>query len=72
MGENNRRLPERLTSFRSIFFTVTAAVILFSSPGTAIDGPIKTIVVLVWENRPFDYMLGWMKRLNSEIDGVTG
>ncbi|KAG1331821.1 non-specific phospholipase C2 [Cocos nucifera] len=35
-------------------------------------GPIKTVVVLVMENRSFDHMLGWMKRLNPEIDGVTG
>ncbi|XP_042504313.1 non-specific phospholipase C4-like [Macadamia integrifolia] len=34
--------------------------------------PIKTVVVLVQENRSFDHMLGWMKSLNSEIDGVTG
>uniref|UniRef100_A0A0D9XTS4 Phospholipase C n=1 Tax=Leersia perrieri TaxID=77586 RepID=A0A0D9XTS4_9ORYZ len=35
-------------------------------------GKIKTIVVLVQENRSFDHMLGWMKSLNPEIDGVTG
>ncbi|KAK4414357.1 Non-specific phospholipase C4 [Sesamum alatum] len=34
--------------------------------------PIKTVVVLVQENRSFDHMLGWMKNLNPEIDGVTG
>ena len=34
--------------------------------------PIKTIVILVMENRSFDHMLGWMKKLNPEIDGVTG
>ncbi|XP_054785129.1 non-specific phospholipase C3-like [Prosopis cineraria] len=34
--------------------------------------PIKTIVVLVQENRSFDHILGWMKSLNPEIDGVTG
>ncbi|KAL9423140.1 hypothetical protein AB3S75_035267 [Citrus x aurantiifolia] len=34
--------------------------------------PIKTIVVLVQENRSFDHMIGWMKSLNSELDGVTG
>ncbi|XP_074272776.1 non-specific phospholipase C3-like [Silene latifolia] len=33
--------------------------------------PIKTVVVLVQENRSFDHMLGWMKELNPEIDGVT-
>lgn len=37
-----------------------------------IEGPIKTVVVLVMENRSFDHMLGWLKRLNPEIDGVTG
>lgn len=35
-------------------------------------GKIKTVVVLVQENRSFDHMLGWMKSLNPEIDGVTG
>ncbi|KAK6919856.1 Phosphoesterase [Dillenia turbinata] len=34
--------------------------------------PIKTIVVLVQENRSFDHIIGWMKSLNPEIDGVTG
>ncbi|KAM0935439.1 putative phospholipase C [Dioscorea sansibarensis] len=38
----------------------------------AIDAKIKTIVVLVQENRSFDHMLGWMKSLNPEIAGVTG
>ncbi|MED6107732.1 Non-specific phospholipase C3 [Stylosanthes scabra] len=33
---------------------------------------IKTVVVLVQENRSFDHMLGWLKSLNPEIDGVTG
>lgn len=34
--------------------------------------PIKTIVILVQENRSFDHMLGWMKSLNPEINGATG
>uniref|UniRef100_A0A0D9W1I4 Uncharacterized protein n=1 Tax=Leersia perrieri TaxID=77586 RepID=A0A0D9W1I4_9ORYZ len=38
----------------------------------AASGKIKTVVVLVMENRSFDHMLGWMKSLNPEIDGVTG
>ncbi|KAI5066229.1 hypothetical protein GOP47_0018853 [Adiantum capillus-veneris] len=37
-----------------------------------IPGPIKTIVVLVMENRSFDHMLGWQMQLHPEIDGVTG
>ncbi|KAG2533786.1 hypothetical protein PVAP13_9NG013100 [Panicum virgatum] len=35
-------------------------------------GKIKTVVVLVQENRSFDHMLGWFKSLNPAIDGVTG
>jgi len=38
----------------------------------AIENPIKTIVILVMENRSFDHMLGWMKKLNPNINGVTG
>lgn len=34
--------------------------------------PIKTVVILVQENRSFDHMLGWMKSINPEIDGATG
>lgn len=34
--------------------------------------PIKTVVVLVQENRSFDHMLGWMNTLNQEINGPTG
>lgn len=34
--------------------------------------PIKTVVVVVMENRSFDHMLGWMKKLNPEINGVDG
>lgn len=35
--------------------------------------PIKTIVVLVLENRSFDHMIGWMKKsINPSINGVTG
>jgi phospholipase C len=30
------------------------------------------VVVLVMENRSFDHMFGFMKRLNPEIDGLTG
>lgn len=33
---------------------------------------IKTVVVLVMENRSFDHMVGWMKQLNPSINGVDG
>ncbi|KAJ7186291.1 hypothetical protein O6H91_04G137300 [Diphasiastrum complanatum] len=38
----------------------------------SMKGPIKTVVVLVMENRSFDHVLGWLKRLNPEVDGLTG
>ncbi|KAG5629020.1 hypothetical protein H5410_000737 [Solanum commersonii] len=46
----------------------TAAAATSSSSSS----PIKTVVVLVMENRSFDHMLGWMKKLNPEINGVDG
>ncbi|ESQ50064.1 hypothetical protein EUTSA_v10001963mg [Eutrema salsugineum] len=45
--------------------------ILYNNQAHA-TSPIKTIVVLVMENRSFDHMLGWMKKLNPEINGVDG
>ncbi|KAL9261597.1 Non-specific phospholipase C6-like protein [Drosera capensis] len=37
------------------------------------SSPIRTIVVLVMENRSFDHLIGWMKNsINSNVDGVTG
>ncbi|KAG2257521.1 hypothetical protein Bca52824_076815 [Brassica carinata] len=37
------------------------------------QSPIKTVVVLVLENRSFDHLLGWMKKsVNPSINGVTG
>lgn len=41
-------------------------------PAHVINGPIKTIVVLVMENRSFDHMLGYLNRQNPEIDGLSG
>lgn len=37
-----------------------------------IRGPIKTLVILVMENRSFDHMLGWLKSLRPDIDGLDG
>ncbi|KAL4302185.1 hypothetical protein GQ457_10G007050 [Hibiscus cannabinus] len=45
--------------------------LLFNSFGCH-GGPIKTVVVLVMENRSFDHMLGWMKKINPDINGVDG
>ncbi|RWW34295.1 hypothetical protein BHE74_00016350 [Ensete ventricosum] len=39
-----------------------------------IKGPIKTLVVLVMENRSFDHMLGWLRTKGGrpDIDGLIG
>lgn len=37
-----------------------------------IKGPIKTLVVIVMENRSFDHVLGWLKSTRPDIDGLTG
>ncbi|XAR58918.1 hypothetical protein NMG60_11014497 [Bertholletia excelsa] len=41
-------------------------------PKPKMDGPIKTLVVLVMENRSFDHIFGWLKKTRPEIDGLTG
>lgn len=52
--------------------TFLFSLLLIGAPIGRSDNPIKTVVVLVMENRSFDHMLGWMKSLNPEINGVTG
>ncbi|XP_030542360.1 non-specific phospholipase C6 [Rhodamnia argentea] len=57
-----------------LFPSILVLCIALSRLSLAQQGqPIKTIVVLVLENRSFDHMLGWMKRtINPNINGVTG
>ncbi|KAG5517377.1 hypothetical protein RHGRI_037952 [Rhododendron griersonianum] len=57
------------TTPKSTIFTLL--FLLHCLPITS-SSPIKTIVVVVMENRSFDHMLGWMKKLNPKINGVTG
>ncbi|KAG8487987.1 hypothetical protein CXB51_018539 [Gossypium anomalum] len=54
-------------SFSFIFFLFLLPFVVSQ------ESPIKTIVVLVMENRSFDHMVGWMKQsINPTINGVTG
>ncbi|KAL6584214.1 Non-specific phospholipase C6 [Orobanche minor] len=60
---------------RSIFLLliIFSSVFLQTLQQQQQQQPIKTVVVLVLENRSFDHMLGWMKKyLNPSINGVTG
>lgn len=61
------RRHQQLTA--TIFFLL---LVLLHHYDGANASPIKTVVVLVMENRSFDHMLGWMKKLNPEINGVDG
>lgn len=56
----------------SLFLILSLALAPSIAKKTSIDGPIKVVVVMVMENRSFDHMLGWLKSLNPEIDGLTG
>lgn len=57
---------------RAIFFNFLILSSLFLQ-SLQQQQPIKTVVVLVLENRSFDHMLGWMKQsINPSINGVTG
>jgi phospholipase C len=63
------------TRWNALLTVLVHLLLLLSVEGKKkhiINGPIKTVVVLVMENRSFDHMLGWLKKLNPEIDGVTG
>lgn len=52
---------------------VTVSCVFSAQSQQQQQSPIKSIVVLVMENRSFDHMLGWMKKaINPRINGVTG
>lgn len=62
-------------SFSAILLLVIVITVscVFLAQAQQQQSPIKTIVVLVMENRSFDHMLGWMKKaINPRINGVTG
>ncbi|KAL2332952.1 hypothetical protein Fmac_014165 [Flemingia macrophylla] len=69
MGERRRRL-----------LVVVVVLLLVAAPRWSsgwgkkqkIEGPIKTIVVIVMENRSFDHVLGWLKASRPDIDGLSG
>lgn len=66
--KQNGKMLSRTSFIFLIFLIVRSSNVTVSHAGS----PIKTIVVLVMENRSFDHMIGWMKKLNPEINGVDG
>ncbi|KAK6924684.1 Phosphoesterase [Dillenia turbinata] len=72
-----RHRPRSRPAFLYICFIFLTISRLFQQPHLAFgiqqEQSIKTIVVLVMENRSFDHMIGWMqKSINPLINGVTG
>ncbi|GAB4835285.1 Phosphatidylglycerol/phosphatidylinositol transfer protein [Ancistrocladus abbreviatus] len=59
----------RISFFFILFLLLHNHNIIVATTATS---PVKTVVVLVMENRSFDHMLGWMKKLNPQINGVDG
>ncbi|KQK02781.1 non-specific phospholipase C6 [Brachypodium distachyon] len=69
-------LPPPLPSLLLLIILLVAGSITHNSGNAAASSsssPIKNVVVLALENRSFDHMLGWMRRLlGLPIDGLTG
>jgi phospholipase C len=55
-----------------VAYLVVSAHCLEKKKKHEIKGPIKTVVVVVMENRSFDHILGWLRRSRPDIDGLTG
>ncbi|KAL5817169.1 hypothetical protein ACOSQ3_025547 [Xanthoceras sorbifolium] len=70
--ERHRRFS--LVSFFFFYLVISSQSLEFKPfhKKHKIKGPIKTLVVLVMENRSFDHVLGWLKSVRPEIDGLTG
>jgi len=59
-----------------IYLSAISAFLCWILAVSAVEYPIKHVVVLMMENRSYDHMLGWMKAGgefgNPEVDGLTG
>lgn len=69
--QNKPKTQKKMFSKTSFVFLILFLIVRNNNV-THAGSPIKTIVVLVMENRSFDHMIGWMKKLNPEINGVDG
>ncbi|RLN24858.1 hypothetical protein C2845_PM07G03730 [Panicum miliaceum] len=71
-GSPGRRAPRP----RPLLLPFLLLLIVFAGSGEASaarPSPIKNVVVLALENRSFDHMLGWTRRLlGLPVDGLTG
>ncbi|GLT52032.1 hypothetical protein SLA2020_253950 [Shorea laevis] len=67
-----RRMPFVFVLFLSLILSAQSLNFDNLRRKQNIKGPIKTLVILVMENRSFDHILGWLKSTRPEIDGLTG
>ncbi|KAK7813823.1 non-specific phospholipase c1 [Quercus suber] len=64
-----RRVP---LSFFFFLFLIASSQSLEFKKKHKIKGPIKTLVVIIMENRSFDHIYGWLKATRPDIDGLDG
>ncbi|KAG4207179.1 hypothetical protein ERO13_A03G050900v2 [Gossypium hirsutum] len=70
---SGRRVPFTLVLFFCLFVSSHSLTSNYNfRKKHKIKGPIKTLVVLVMENRSFDHLLGWLKSTRPDIDGLSG
>ncbi|CAM8952640.1 unnamed protein product [Rhodiola kirilowii] len=77
-----RRRSNIASSKKTTTMSLFIIVYLLVTPSQSLDfdfhkhrkvkGPIKTLVVVVMENRSFDHVLGWLKSARPGINGLTG
>ncbi|CAN7021924.1 hypothetical protein BRARA_F01660 [Brassica rapa] len=71
MKQPASRFASTFSHFLALYCLLTLSHVALGSHQW--QSPIKTVVVLVMENRSFDHLLGWMKKsVNPSINGVTG
>lgn len=58
-----------LAAVTALFFAVSSSSSIECVEYTT---PIKNVVVVMFENRAFDHLLGYLKKVNPAIDGVNG
>ncbi|XP_015086362.1 non-specific phospholipase C1 [Solanum pennellii] len=77
MGHRKILFPASRLGLFFILYLLSSTCVSFSFPFVKpkqhkINGPIKTLVVLVMENRSFDHILGWLHKSRPDIDGLKG
>ncbi|KAH1115105.1 hypothetical protein J1N35_008483 [Gossypium stocksii] len=69
---SGRRVPFTLVLFFCLFISSHSLTSNYNfRKKHKIKGPIKTLVIIVMENRSFDHLLGWLKSTRPDIDGLS-